>query len=171
MVTAYAGSRTAADVGTRAAVDTATAAVTPVHAGSGTAALGTWGRHFRARTAVPGRGAMLRPRRVGRAAASAAAAMLALCLKRGGTHQCDAKHQDQFCKSLHDNGLLRLFYFFIFLSRRVSSSSRFILPSRQMKVVSGPSTESMIRPWTMDSVPEVYILTVSSLSLASIRSS
>ena len=56
-------------------------------------------RHLRRRPVVPRRGAVLRSRRVGRT--SAGTTTLALCLKRGGTHHYDAKHQYHFYESFH----------------------------------------------------------------------
>ena len=56
-------------------------------------------RHLRSRPAVPRGGAVLRSRRVGRT--TAGTTTLALCLKRGGTHHYDAKHQYHFYKSFH----------------------------------------------------------------------
>ena len=56
-------------------------------------------RHLGGRPAVPRWGAVLRPRRVGRT--TAGTTTLALCLKRGGTHHYDAKHQYHFYKSFH----------------------------------------------------------------------
>lgn len=58
-------------------------------------------RHLRRRPVVPRRGAVLRSRRVGRT--TAGTTTLALCLKRGGTHHYDAKHQYHFYESFHFN--------------------------------------------------------------------
>ena len=56
-------------------------------------------RHLRSRPAVPRWGAVLRPRRMGRT--TTGTTTLALCLKRGGTHHYDAKHQYHFYQSFH----------------------------------------------------------------------
>ena len=61
-------------------------------------------RHFRTWPAVPGWGAVFRPWRVGRS--TALTTILALCLIRGSTHHCDAKHQYHFYQSSHDNGCI-----------------------------------------------------------------
>ena len=58
-------------------------------------------RHLGSRPVVPRRGAVLRSRRVGRT--TAGTTTLALCLKRGGTHHYDAKHQYHFYESFHFN--------------------------------------------------------------------
>ena len=63
-------------------------------------------RHLRTRPAVPRGGAVFRPWRVGRS--TALTTILALCLKGGSTHHCDAKHQYHFCKSSHDIRVFRL---------------------------------------------------------------
>ena len=62
-------------------------------------------------------------------------------------------------------------YFFVLSAMTFSSSSRFIFPSRKMKVVSSPSSAIMTNPFTMVSVPTVNSRMVSPESLASMSSS